>query len=129
MVQTSRITSCGPCLCLMIEIMVFLWCGSTEEDLTMWLEPLKRHVEKDMPNFLLSYFMTDEAPKIRNARSVRGQRMRYQSICVLSILSRIGKTISYSRFLTWGICAILFIELFMISYTLLLSTKKKSPLS
>ena len=40
---------------------------STKEDLAMWLEPLRRHIEKDMPNFLPSCFMTDDAVEIRSA--------------------------------------------------------------
>ena len=50
-----------------VPVVWVLTSRSTREDLTMWLEPLRRHIEKDMPNFLLSYFMTDDAPKIKNA--------------------------------------------------------------
>ena len=37
---------------------------SSEKDLTMWLEPLWRHIDKDMPIFLPSYFLTDDAAEI-----------------------------------------------------------------
>ena len=33
----------------------------------MWLEPLKRHIMKDMPTFLPSCFLTDDAAEIKNA--------------------------------------------------------------
>ena len=33
----------------------------------MWLEPLRRHIDKDMPTFLSSCFLTDDAAEIRNA--------------------------------------------------------------
>ena len=38
-----------------------------EEDLIMWLEPLRRHIENDMPSFLPSCFMTDGTPKRKDA--------------------------------------------------------------
>ena len=40
---------------------------SSEEDLAMWLEPLKRHIDKDMSTFLPSCFLTDDAAEIQNA--------------------------------------------------------------
>ena len=33
----------------------------------MWLEPLQRHIDKNMPTFLPSCFLTNDAAKIRNA--------------------------------------------------------------
>ena len=33
----------------------------------MWLEPLQRHIDKDMPTFLPLCFLTDDAVEIRNA--------------------------------------------------------------
>ena len=37
---------------------------SSEEDLTMLLEPLQRHIDKNMPIFLPSCFLTDDAAEI-----------------------------------------------------------------
>jgi len=50
-----------------ISVAWVLASRSTEEDLAMWLEPLRRHIEKDMPNFLPLCFMADDAVEIRNA--------------------------------------------------------------
>ena len=33
----------------------------------MWLEPLRRHIDKDMPTFLPSCFLTDDTAEIQNA--------------------------------------------------------------
>ena len=40
---------------------------SSEEDLTMWMEPLWRHIDKDMPTFLSSCFLIDDVAEIQNA--------------------------------------------------------------
>ena len=50
-----------------IPVAWVLTSRSSKEDLTMWLEPLRRHIDKDMPTFLPSCFLIDDAGEIRNA--------------------------------------------------------------
>ena len=86
-----------------IPVAWMLTSRSNEKNLTMWLEPLQRHIDKDMPTFLPSCFLTIDAAKIQMLSNVHGQRTKCQCTCIYFTLSRTGTLISYSKFQTWGI--------------------------
>ena len=50
-----------------IPVALVLTSRMTEEDLVMWQQPLRRHLQRDEEDSILSHFIVDDANFQRNA--------------------------------------------------------------
>ena len=63
----------------------------TEEDLVMWLEPLRRHLHTDYADYLLFCFNIDNAYYQKMQSSERGMKTKFSFLCVFSFFEELEK--------------------------------------